>query len=661
MIQITDLSLQFGHKHLFQNVSARLNEQDRVGLVGVNGTGKSTLLKMIAGSIETDPGVITRSKQATIGYLPQELNDFPPGRTLFQEAEDAFAHLLSLHKTLESVNRQLSSADPQSSFFSDLMKQQGELQHQLDDSDFFQIKGKVEKVLTGLGFSQADMNKDCSNFSGGWQMRLMLAKLLLMHPSFLFLDEPTNHLDIETLTWLEEFLKSYNGALIIISHDRTFIDNITTSTWELSLGRLTIYRGNYSKYLEEKEVRLEVQRASYNNQQAQIQQTMRFVSRFRSKSTKAKQVQSRLKQLGKMDRIELEDSEMQVSFRFPPAAPSGRVAIEAESVAKSFGDQAVFNNLNLSFTRGDKVAIVGVNGAGKSTLVKILAGLDTPDQGSIRLGYNVKVSYFGQHQAKDLSPQMTVLQTMEQIEVEHTTTKIRSLLGAFLFSGDEVDKKVMVLSGGEKSRLALAKMIATPANLLIMDEPTNHLDIFSQEVLQEALNQYDGSILVVSHNRSFLDAFVNKVLEIKNGAASIYDGTLSNYLDKIQRQKALAETAKQSSESQSKNTQGSDESRLSGKDARKAKALARELKNKKLGPIKRKLTEAEKEVERLEEEKKALELILADPALYQDQTAFGEKSAQYKKVEERLGRYYHNWEKLQAEHDALEQEFNDSE
>lgn len=658
MIQITDLNLQYGDKHLFKNVSGRLNEQDRVGLVGVNGTGKSTLLKMLAGTIETDFGVITRSKQATIGYLPQELSNFPPGRTLYQEAETAFSHLLALNKTLNTINQQLSSTDPQSPIFSDLMKQQGELQHQLDDSDFFQIQGKIEKVITGLGFTQSDMTKDCSDFSGGWQMRLMLAKLLLIHPSFLFLDEPTNHLDIESLTWLEEFLKAYNGALVIISHDRTFIDNLTTATWELSLGRLNIYRGNYSKYLEEKEIRLEVQRAAYNNQQAKIQQTMRFVTRFRAKSTKAKQVQSRVKQIGKMERIELEDSEMQVSFRFPPASPSGRLAIETENVGKSFEDLTVFKDLNISFNRGDKVAIVGVNGAGKSTLVKMLAGINEPDHGSIRTGHNVMISYFGQHQAKDLSPEATVLQTMEQIEVEHTTTKIRSLLGAFLFRGDDVDKKVMVLSGGEKSRLALAKMIATPANFLIMDEPTNHLDIFSQEVLQEALDQYDGTILVVSHNRSFLDAFVNKVLEIKNGTANLFDGTISEYLAKVQQNKA-AEQLSNAAESAQQDSPKND-ARLSGKEARQAKALERDRKNKKVGPVKSKLEVVEKEIEKLEKEKSVLEGALADPDLYQDLNAFAEKSAQFKKVDERLGRNYHQWEKLQAELDLLMQEFSDA-
>jgi len=660
MLQITNLSLQYGSKHLFKDVSGRLNEQDRVGLVGVNGTGKSTLLKILAGIQETDFGVITRSKQATIGYLPQELSNFPPGRTLYKEAETAFAHLLTLNKTLTSVNQQLSETSPQSAYFSDLLKQQGELQQQLDGSDFFQMKGKIEKVLTGLGFSQSDMEKDCSDFSGGWQMRLMLSKLLLMHPSFLFLDEPTNHLDIESLTWLEDFLKSYNGALVIISHDRTFLDNLTNTTWELSLGRLNIYRGNYSKYLNEKEVRLEVQRAAYNNQQAKIQQTMRFVTRFRAKSTKAKQVQSRLKQLGKMEQLELEDSEMQVSFRFPPAASSGRLAVETENVCKSFDDLTIFSDLNISFSRGDKVAIVGVNGAGKSTLVKMLAGVTAPDKGAIRMGHNVKVSYFGQHQAKDLSPELTVLQTMELIDVEHTTTKIRSLLGAFLFSGDEVDKKVMVLSGGEKSRLALAKMIASPANLLIMDEPTNHLDIFSQEVLQEALHQYDGSILVVSHNRSFLDGFVNKVLEIKAGTATIFEGTISEYLDKVKREREKTATDKKAAAQVSPKTSTADEGRLTGKEARKAKAQERELRNKKLGPVKAKLKAVEADIEKLEAEKTALEELLADPELYQDQNAFAEKNILYKKVDSRLARSYQQWETLQADLDALELEFSDS-
>ena len=668
MLQVNNLSLQFGNKHLFKELSVRLNRADRVGLVGVNGTGKSTLLKMMVGDIETDFGVISRSKQATIGYLPQEIDPFPPGRTLYQEARTAFEHLLSLQDELHRVNHALSHEDPQSPAFADLLEQQGELQQQLDASDIFHIDARIEKVLTGLGFSKADQEKDCNDFSGGWQMRLMLAKLLLTCPSFLFLDEPTNHLDIESLTWLEAFLQNHNGALVIISHDRTFLDNITNLTWELSLGRLTVYKGNYSSYVEEKVIRQQVNLASYNNQQAKIEQTMRFVTRFRAKSTKSKQVQSRLKLLGKMDRIEIEDTEQAINFRFPPSAPSGRLAILINGVSKGFDGKTILNKIHVEVNRGDKVAIIGVNGAGKSTLVKLLAGIHKPDEGEIKLGHNVKLSYFGQHQAKDLDPQYTVLQTMEMVDADKTVTGIRSLLGAFLFRGDEVDKKGMVLSGGEKSRLALAKMIASPANLLIMDEPTNHLDMMSQEILQTAMAQYDGSILVVSHNRFFLDAFVNKVLEIKDGQATMYDGNLTYYLDKVKHLAAATVPAPSAAKGggaaggkQPLAAEADSSARLSGKEARQAKAKLREERNRKLGPLKKTIGEMEKEIAELETLKAALEAALIDPELYKDQNAFAEKSIQHKKSADRLERLYPKWEALQEELEQLEGDFEDGE
>ncbi len=665
MLQVNNLSLQHGNKHLFKDISVRLNRADRVGLVGVNGTGKSTLLKMMVGEIETDFGVISRSRQATIGYLPQEIDPFPPGRTLYQEARGAFDHLLVMQAELERINQALGHEEPKSPLFAELLEQQGELQQQLDSSDIFHIDARIDKVLTGLGFSRVDQEKDCNEFSGGWQMRLMLAKLLLSSPSFLFLDEPTNHLDIESLTWLESFLQAYRGALIIISHDRAFLDNLTTITWELSLGRLTVYKGNYSYYVEDKAIRQQVHLAAYANQQAQIQQTMRFVTRFRAKSTKSKQVQSRLRQLGKMERIEVEDGEQSINFRFPPSAPSGRLAVLVKGVSKSFDGQTVLKGVNVEVNRGDKLAIVGVNGAGKSTLVRLLVGLHRPDAGEISFGHNVKLSYFGQHQAKELAPQFTVLQTLEMADSGHTVTGIRSLLGAFLFRGDEVDKKVMVLSGGEKSRLALAKMIATPANLLIMDEPTNHLDMMSQEILQEAMAQYDGSILVVSHNRCFLDAFVNKVLEIKDGRVTMYDGNLSYYLEKASREATggPASSGRKAEAGDSGRERsaggGSATPRQSGKEARQAKAKLREERNRRLGPLQQTLRDLESEIAGLERQKSALEAALMDPALYSDQEAFADQGLEHRRLSDRLEGLYPKWEAMQAEMEELSSDFRE--
>ncbi|MEN8142634.1 MAG: ABC-F family ATP-binding cassette domain-containing protein [Thermodesulfobacteriota bacterium] len=656
MITINKLSLQYGKKHLFKDVSARINNQDRIGLAGVNGTGKSTLLKMITGSIETDFGVITKSKHATIGYLPQEVASLPPERTIYQEAESSFSDTLKLQSELEQLNQELASCDPDSPEISTLLESQGEMQHRLDQTDLFSMKSRIEKVMQGLGFAVSDMDRKCHTFSGGWIMRLMLAKLLLAQPSFLLLDEPTNHLDIESLTWLEDFLGNYSGGLVIISHDRAFLDALTTHTWELSLGKLNAYKGNYTKYVAEKEVRMQIQRAAYDNQQAMIQQTKRFIERFRSKSTKASQVQSRVKQLAKMDIIEIEDTESQVSFKFPPASPSGRLAIEAEKLSKSYGELAVFNDLSFELQRGEKLGIVGVNGAGKSTLVKLLAKIIKSDSGVIRTGHNVKISYFGQHQAQELPLEMTALEVMATANSGMTVTQQRSLLGAFLFRGDEVDKKVKVLSGGEKSRLSLAKMIASPANLLIMDEPTNHLDMSSQEILQQAMAQYDGSIIVVSHNRHFVDSFIDKVLEIKNGKATIFEGKIAYYIEKTTKQLEL-QSAKEQSKDNIKIDAG--QKQLHGKEARKAQAKLREERDRRLGPLKKDGVKYEKQVADLEERKKTLEELLADPELYNDQDAFTEKSKEYHSVERQLDRAFSKWEEIQMKIEEIDIELTE--
>lgn len=653
MITINKLSLQYGNKHIFKEVSGRINNQDRIGLVGINGTGKSTLLKMIAGEIETDFGVITKAKMATIGYLPQEVASFPANRTIYQEAEASFGDTLRLQKELHRINQELAACTEDSAEIASLLEQQGELQHQLDQADVFTMRSRIEKVLHGLGFVPADMTRKCQTFSGGWIMRLMLAKLLLIQPSFLLLDEPTNHLDIESLTWLEDFLSNYAGGLIIISHDRAFLDTITTGTWELSLGKLTAYKGNYSKYLVEKATRMEVQRAAYDNQQAMILQTKKFVEKFRAKSTKASQVQSRVKQMAKLDIIEIDDTEAQVSFRFPPAAPSGRLAIAAEAVTKSYDNKQIFSDLSFELHRGEKMGIVGVNGAGKSTLVKLLAGLNPHDSGKITTGHNVKISYFGQHQAQELPQDFSVMEVMSSVNSGATVTQIRSLLGAFLFRGDEVDKKVSVLSGGEKSRLALARMISTPANLLIMDEPTNHLDMNSQEILQAAMTQYDGSIIVVSHNRYFVDSFVNKVLEIKNGRATVFDGNISYYLEKTSAQRQLDNTKERN---KGAGNITAEPQKLHGKEARKAQAKLREERNRLLGPLKKDAVKFEKEVESLEALKKELENLLADPDLYNNQDAFSEKSKDYRSVQGELGKAYAVWEETLSKIEGIDTE-----
>ncbi len=658
MLSVNHLDIRFGKKHLFKDISLRVHEGNRIGLVGVNGSGKSTLLKIMAGVTESDDGVMTCAKHFSVAYLPQETSAILSSKTLYEEAETAFAALLTLQKEAELLNVQLSESVPGSEAFQQLLQKQGEIQHQLDGSAIYSIRARIEKVLQGLGFKQGDMEVPVSSFSGGWVMRLMLAKMLLAAPSLLLLDEPTNHLDLESLTWVEEYLNAYQGAMVVISHDRTFLDKTTLQTWELSFGGLTIYKGNYSHYVEEKEERHLIERAAYDNQQAKIKQTMRFVERFRAKSTKAKQVQSRVKQLEKMERIELAENEHQIRFTFPPAPPSGRDVLQVEGLGKSYDGKQVFEDVELFLQRGDKVAVVGVNGAGKSTLLKIIAGQLECDSGEIRLGANVKISYFGQHQAQELSPQLSVLDTMALTGEDMTVTRTRSLLGAFLFRGDDVDKKVSVLSGGEKSRLALAKIIATPANCMFLDEPTNHLDMSSQEVLQEAMRQYDGTIVVVSHNRYFVDSFVNKVLEVKDGRVTLYDGSVGEYLHRLalQEKKQTDRNKRNTAAVDRKDTAPVLSSRETKKEKRKLEAEKRQERSRRIGSWQKKLKEAETQVEKLEEEKERLELLMADPNLYKDEKAWARTSKEYDDCSRRLEHWYERWEAAQEKIDKVDAE-----
>ncbi|MBW1636318.1 MAG: ABC-F family ATP-binding cassette domain-containing protein [Deltaproteobacteria bacterium] len=660
MISVNNLDLRYGDKHLFSNISVQVYGGNRIGLVGVNGSGKSTLLKIMAGISATDDGVVSISKYFTVGYLPQESDDLLSDRSLYDEAETAFTHLLELQKEAITLNEKMGMDDADSPDFKKRLKRLGEIQHQLDASDIYAIRGKIEKILCGLGFSQEDMEKPVSSFSGGWQMRLKLAKMLLEAPSLLLLDEPTNHLDLDSLTWVEQFLSSYQGAMVIISHDRTFLDKITEFIWEISLGSLDVYKGNYTYYLREKAERRAITKSAYDNQQAKIRQTMRFVERFRAKSTKAKQVQSRVKQLEKMERIELDSENRQIRFSFPPAPPSGRDVLQVDNLSKKYDDKPVFTDVEMMLHRGDKVAVVGVNGAGKSTFLKILSEEIKPDSGTVRFGANVVMSYFGQHQARELSPQLTVLETMVLGGEEMTVTRTRSLLGAFLFRGDDVDKKVSVLSGGEKSRLALARMIASPANCMLLDEPTNHLDMSSQEVLQEAMAQYDGTIIVVSHNRYFLDSFVNKVLEVKDGRINLYESNVAEYLQKLEMDRA-GEGKDKISGTLVKDAKIDGLGQKDGRKERKrVEAEKRQERSRRAGPWLQKVKEAEKLVEQLEQQKEDLEGRMADPALYSDEKGWAEAGREYDACKRRLERWYDKWEVAQGKVEEIDAELEQS-
>ena len=659
MLSINDLNLQYGGKRLFRGVSAQIHSGDRVGLAGVNGSGKSTLLKIMSGEQDADPGTVNRASWFTVAYLPQEITPDLGSRSLFAEAESAFDDVLAQQEELARVSEELALLDADDPAIDGLLARQGELQHVLEGSDVFRIRPQVERVLFGLGFAAADLDREVKSFSGGWIMRLLLAKLLLRRPSLLLLDEPTNHLDLDSLTWLEDFLLGYRGAMIIISHDRAFLDRVTSITWELSLGLLSVFRGNYSHYLAEKAQRLELERAAYDNQQAMIRQSERFITRFRAKSTKARQVQSRVRQLEKLERIELSETDRAIRFAFPPAVSSGRDVLHLNNVRKSYHGKPVFDGVGFSLQRGDKLAVVGVNGAGKTTLLKILAG-QLQAEGEIKLGHNVILSYFGQHQAQDLAGEVTILDTVYHAAVDMTITQVRSLLGAFLFTGDEVEKQVRVLSGGEKSRVALAKILVRPANLMLLDEPTNHLDMHSQEILQEAMAQYDGTIIVVSHNRFFVNSFINKVLEIRNGRATLHEGNIDDYLEWRRKMEAQAgPVAAQPVRAEAAHTgagTGDPGPVVDKKALRRQRAQEREQLNKKIGPLKKNSEEAEQEIDRLEGRKIELETRMADPELYGDQEQWSAVSREYNQVERHLERAYQRWEEAQQAIEAVERE-----
>ncbi len=644
MLSLDHISVQFGGRYLFDDLSLMIGPHDRIGLVGSNGAGKSTLLKIVAGLSEAESGSVSKAHYVTVGYLPQD-GVTAVGKTLYKEVETAFENILLVQQELDEAHALLGSLDPSTSEYMEALEIYGELQHKLEDLDAFRMKSKIERVLMGLGFSVADLERQTDEFSGGWQMRIELAKLLLKEPSALLLDEPTNHLDIESLQWLEEYLHQYNGAIILVSHDRAFLDSLSTRTFALSLGKMEEYAGNYSFYEKERVIRKELVANAYRNQQQQLKQTQQFVDRFRYKATKARQVQSRIKQMEKMDLIEIEDEEEEIHFHFPKPQQSGRVVMELKHLDKSYGENKVFGGLDYTIERGDRIAVVGVNGAGKSTFVRIAAGVEPFNSGERVVGYNVLLSYFAQHQAEELDLKKEVLQIVDDVATGEIRTKLRTILGSFLFRGDDVFKKVQVLSGGEKSRLALAKMLLLPSNFLIMDEPTNHLDMRSKRVLQEALAEFDGTYLIVSHDRAFLDPIVNKVLEVRHGGVKTYLGNVSEYL--LKKKEEAGGKAKREEKRDKKEEKVT--VHVSDKERKKAEAEKRQQLSKKLQPLKKKLESLEKKVEEMELQKKEFELAMADPELYKNGDVAKKTTEQYNTLQDKLRSSYFEWGKLTEE------------
>ena len=539
MIALQNIRLQYGERFLYKDVSATIGTSDRIGLVGSNGAGKSTLLKVLCGLEEVDGGKVDKANYVTFGYLPQDGIEMH-GRTLFKETELAFADVLGLKAKVVEAEKRLDEMDTSSEEFYETLELIGAWEHRLEDLDAGKLPSRIESVLLGLGFSSSDIQRKTEEFSGGWQMRIALAKLLLANPSLLLLDEPTNHLDVTSQKWLEDFLLRYEGSLLMISHDRGFLDVICNRTFELSMGSLHVYSGNYSVFETQSAERKELQMKVYKSQQKEIQQAEQFINRFRAKASKARQAQSRIKALDKIERIQIEKEEDGVAFSFAPPPRSSQTVINLVDVSKSYGDLQVIRDANLRIERGDRIVVVGVNGAGKTTIAKVIAGVEPFQSGEREIGGSTYISYFGQHQADELDKSLTVLETLEESAEGKNTTNIRSILGTFLFRGDDVFKKVDVLSGGERNRLALAKMLARSANFLILDEPTNHLDMRSQDALQNALKEYTGAYLIVSHNRAFVDPLARKVLEVRKDGLSLFPGNVSDYLRHLEVVEAVA-------------------------------------------------------------------------------------------------------------------------
>jgi ATP-binding cassette subfamily F protein 3 len=646
MISVEQLTVEFGGSPLFDEISFLLNPKERIALVGKNGAGKTTLLKIFAGKQSPTSGRITIPKDLTIGYLPQHMihNE---GTTVMQEAEKAFEHITTLQTEIERLTQELSDrTDYDSEAYHLLIEKLTHANEHLQIIGNGNFYGEIEKTLMGLGFLRTDFERQCSEFSGGWRMRIELAKILLQRPDVLLLDEPTNHLDIESIQWLENFLITSGSAILLVSHDRAFIDAVTTRTIEISLGKIYDYNVNYSKYIELRRERHEQQVRAYENQQKMIQDTEDFIERFRYKATKAVQVQSRIKQLDKLERLEVDmEDNSRLSLKFPPAVHSGIIPVEIEHLTKAYGDYVVLDNIGLIINRGEKVAFVGKNGEGKSTLVKCIMS-EIEYSGKLKLGHNVKIGYFAQNQASLLDENRTVFETIDQVAVGDIRTKIRDILGAFMFGGEASDKKVKVLSGGERSRLAMIRLLLEPVNLLILDEPTNHLDMRSKDVLKEAIKAFDGTVIVVSHDREFLDGLVNKVYEfgnkkVREHLGGIYDFLQYKKMDSLRELEAVAvEKAVSIAEKQAS------ENKLSY-EARKE--------------LNRKIRKAEKDVEEAEKVISAYESELSEMNQKLELPEFASDSdfiMLYQKKQRELEQKMYEWEILSEELDTLKTELS---
>ncbi|KPM49928.1 ribosomal protection-like ABC-F family protein [Jiulongibacter sediminis] len=628
MLTIHNLSFYFGGRPIFEEASLQVKPKDKIGLIGLNGKGKSTLLKLIVGEYTPDGGTISMAGDVTLGFLNQDLLSYESAESILLVAMQGFQRELELQHQIEEVLHKMET-----NYTDELVHELGELQEEYDILGGYSIQARAEEILEGLGFRTEDLQRPLKEFSGGWRMRVMLAKLLLQKPSVLLLDEPTNHLDLPSIQWIEKYIANYENAVIVVSHDRTFLDNVTTSTVEVSNCKLNFYPGNYSFYLEEKELRNEIQKGAYENQQAQIRQTERFIERFKAKATKARQVQSRVKALERMDMVEdVISDDAKVHFRFQFGTQPGRHVMRLDNISKAYDENVILKNTVGHIERGDKIALIGANGKGKSTLLRIIAGTEK-HEGQRALGHNVNFSFYAQHQLESLHVNETLLDELKYADSTKSETELRSVLGCFLFGGEDVFKKIKVLSGGEKSRVALAKVLISEANFLLLDEPTNHLDMQSVNILVQALQQYEGTYVVVSHDRHFVSQVANKIWYIEDQEIKVYPGTFEEYL----WWQAEREKDGQGSQTIPKKVETTDENPVEKKSFR-------DKSNDERKRLEKEIEELEEKIEDFELQKLKIEAKLAEKEVFSDPEKLAKENKRYEKVKFNLNQAHEKWE-----------------
>ena len=661
VLAVKNLRVEFGPRVIFKDLTFSIGDKERIAFAGHNGAGKSTLMKCIGGALQPNAGEINKPKHHRIGYLPQE-GIHIKGISLYDEAESAFAETKAIQEKIDRYAAELEDLDPRSSPFSDMLNKIGELELLLDGHDPARMRPKIQSILTGLGFKASDFDRDCGEFSGGWQMRIAMAKLFLAEPEVLLLDEPTNHLDIGAQRFMENYLHSYKGAIILISHDRSMMDGLTTRTIAFHHGRAEEFTGNYSSYESQLKERQDTLRKQKIAQDREIAKSQQFIDRFRASANKATLVQSRIKLLAKVERIQIDAEESSVAFRFPDPPASTHLVAKLENAAQVYpltngDDLTVFRDLDFEITRGEKIAIVGPNGAGKSTFCRMITGEEDPSTGAHEMGPKSLPSFFNQNHADELDPNLTVLETIEQIQTRGATMTARDVLGCFLFRGDDVFKKIGVLSGGERSRVALVRMLVRPANFLILDEPTNHLDMKSQDILAQALIDYPGTLLIVSHNRNFLDPIVDKTMEFRPGEdPRLFAGNLTYYLNKIEEDEGATKSSAEQEAPKSAAQAKPKGPRLNPKERRKRDAANREKRNKVLKPMQSEFEKLETTIADLEASQAVLTEKLESPEVSADPSKLREATNAYDQLSKKLATAFSKWEDLSAQIETLEAE-----